>query len=64
MVSVFSALALVLSARLLLLLTLVGAFVLGWAAMREQTYLALGVMIAYTVLTVIPMVSLEMRGHK
>ena len=52
------AVALVLSLRLLLLLSLIGAFVLGYIAMQLQTWAALSIFVAYSMLTVIPLVAL------
>ncbi|MDE2104281.1 MAG: hypothetical protein KGL39_43995 [Patescibacteria group bacterium] len=49
----------VLAIRLLLLLTLCGGFVLAVMAMRSQTTIALGVMIAYSILVILPMVYLS-----
>ena len=54
----FRAIALVLSVRLLLLLSLIGAFVLGYNAMQSQTWLGLAVLTAYSALTIIPLVAL------
>jgi len=64
MVSVFSALAFALSARLLLLLALAGAFVLALMAMQSQSYQSIGILIAYALLIVGPMVYLEARGNR
>jgi hypothetical protein len=57
----FTGLAYALSARALLLLTLVGAFVLAVMAERNQTQASLFVLIAYALLTVIPVCILEVR---
>lgn len=57
------AISYVLSARALLLLTLVGAFVLGLEAMSWQTPMGLYVLIAWALLTVLPMVGLEVSGR-
>ena len=51
----------ILSARALLLLSLVGAFVLAVMAMEWQTFPALEVLIAYAILAVIPVAYLEAR---
>lgn len=64
MVSVFSVLAFALSARLLLLLALIGAFVLALMAMDRQTPLAAAILVAYALLTVAPLVYLELRGKR
>lgn len=57
------AIAMVLSARALLLLTLIGAFVLGLEAMSWQTAMGLYVLIGWCVLAVLPMVGLEVSGR-
>lgn len=57
------AISLILSARALLLLSLVGAFVLGLQAMSWQTPMGLYVLIAWALLTVLPMVGLEVSGR-
>ncbi len=51
----------ILSARALLLLSLLGAFVLAVMAMLWQTLPALEVLIAYAMLAVLPVVYLETR---
>lgn len=56
--SAFTGLGYALSARALLLLTLIGAFVL---AMRADGTSGIAVLIAYAVFTVIPVVILEVR---
>lgn len=58
LIAAFSALGYALSARALLLLTLVGAFVL---ALRAETAMGLMVLIAYCAATVVPVVVLEIR---
>ena len=50
-----------LSARALLLLSLLGAFVLATMAMMLQTTAALAVLIGYATFTVIPVAYLETR---
>jgi len=55
------AISLVLSARAILLLTLVGAFVLAASAMFDPTAMRLGILCAYCVLGVLPCVYLETR---
>lgn len=52
---------LALSARALLLLSLIGAFVLAMRVIDNQTPLALGVLVAYGCLTVLPFSYLEVR---
>lgn len=59
--SVIAASAAVLATRFLLLLSLVGAFVLALIAMQSSSWLTLGVLCAYAILIVIPMVYLETR---
>ena len=50
-----------LSARALLLLSLLGAFILATMAMTLQTTAALAVLIGYATFTVIPVAYLETR---
>jgi hypothetical protein len=57
----FTGLGYALSARALLLLSLIGAFVLALQAMSSQTLPALEVFIAYSLLTVAPVTILEIR---
>jgi len=64
MIAAFSGLGYALSARALLLLTLVGAFVLAVMAMQSQTNPALAVLIAYCLLTVVPVSYLEIMRRK
>lgn len=59
MVSVFSALAFALSARLLLLLALLGAFTLAFLAMRSQTPISVGILVSYCLLVIAPLIYLE-----
>ena len=63
-VTAFSALGYALSARALLLLSLVGAFVLSLMAITSQTTSALEVLIAYCCFTVIPVAYLEIRRRQ
>ena len=51
----------ILSARALLLTSLVGAFVLAVMAMTWQTLPALEVLVAYAILAVLPVAYLETR---
>lgn len=51
-----------LSTRALLLLSLIGAFVLAFQAMTLQTLPGLEVLVAYCLLTVVPVTILEIRG--
>lgn len=60
-VAAFSALGYALSARAILLLSLIGAFALAMRAMSSQTPASLYVTIAYCVLVVLPVVGLEIR---
>jgi hypothetical protein len=60
-VAAFKSVGYVLSARALLLLTLLGAFVLAVMAMAWQTPAALEVLIAYAILAVLPVTYLEAR---
>lgn len=59
----FTALGFALSARALLLLSLIFAFVLGLKAMDLQTPMALGILAAYCMFTVVPVAYLEVRKH-
>lgn len=52
------AIALILAVRLLLLLSLVGAFWLGCVAMNRGTWMALGILIAFAAFTVLPLTAL------
>jgi hypothetical protein len=58
---VYRLLGLALSARVLLLLAIIGAFVLALYAMREQTTESLLVLSAFVVGTVLPTTFLEVR---
>lgn len=60
-VAAFTALGYALSARALLLLSLIGAFVLAMRVIDNQTPLALGTLVAYGALTVLPFAYLEVR---
>lgn len=62
--SAFAAIGYALSARAILLLAIVGAFVLACMAMGSQTMASLYVLIAYALLAVIPVVALELRRRK
>lgn len=56
---VLSAVATLLAVRLLLLLALLGGFALAFMALQHGTYEAGGVLVAYAVLIVIPLIYLE-----
>lgn len=58
---VLAALAAVLGARLLLLLSVIGGFVL---ALQARDQLTAGVMIAYCILIVIPLVALDIVNRR
>jgi hypothetical protein len=60
-VTAFGGLAYALSARALLLLSLIGSFVLAFEAMRSQTLASLEILVAYSALTVLPVTYLEIR---
>jgi hypothetical protein len=62
--AVFRALGFALSARLLLLLSLIGAFVLGVEAMSMQTMMGLYVLAAYCCFTVLPVTYLEVSKRR
>ena len=55
------AITLVLSARAILLLSLIGAFILAIGAMYDPTMMRLGILCAYSLFAVIPCVWLELR---
>ena len=57
----FKALGFALSARMILLVALVGAFVLAIMALLAGTDTAIAVLIAYGILAVIPVAWLEIR---
>lgn len=59
----FQVFALILATRLMLLLTLAGAFVLALQAMEHQTYPAIIVLICYAVLIIAPLIYLEIRAR-
>jgi len=59
MLAMFQALGFALSARFILFAALVGGFVLAVMAMVDPSAMRLGVLVAYSVLCVIPMVALE-----
>jgi hypothetical protein len=61
LVAAFGALGYALSARALLFLALIGAFTLGVMAMLSGKPMSLAILAAYSILTVIPMVVLELR---
>jgi hypothetical protein len=64
LVAAFTALGYALSARMLLLLSLIGAFVLGVMAEWSAHILPLLVLIAYCLLTVLPVTALEVLGKR
>jgi hypothetical protein len=63
-VGVLSAVTSLLAARLLLLLSIGGAFVLAVMAMRDGGYAGLAVLISFCGLTVIPMTYLDVVTHR
>jgi hypothetical protein len=67
-VGVLGALASLLAARFLLLLSIGGAFVLAVMATRDASYVGLAILIAFCLLTVLPMTYLDVattrRGGK
>lgn len=63
-VTAFGALGYALSARALLLLALIGAFVLAVMSITTQTPASLYVLVAYCVFTVIPVAYLEVRRRQ
>ena len=63
-VGVLAAMTALLAARLLLLLSILGAFVLAVMAMRSESYAGLAVLIAYCGLAVLPLVYLDVVTHR
>jgi len=63
-VAAFAGLGYALSARGLLLLALIGAFVLSVMATLSQTLPSLYVLVAYCIFTVIPVAYLEVRRRQ
>lgn len=63
-ISAFVALGYVLSARMILLLSMIGAFALGALAMRDPTILRLLVLFVYACFTVVPIALLEAFGKR
>ena len=63
-VAAFAALGYAVSARLILLLSLVGAFSLAVMAVMSATVISLLILVAYSVLIVIPIVLLEAYGKR
>ena len=63
-VGVLTAVASLLAARLLLLLSIAGAFVLGLLASRSGSYVALATLVAFCCLTVLPMTYLDVQTHR
>jgi hypothetical protein len=63
-VGVLAALASLLAARLLLLLSIAGAFVLAVMAVRDGSYIGLAVLVAYCSLTLLPLVWLDVVTHR
>lgn len=64
MTAAFRALAMILAIRLQLLLVLIGAMVLSVMAMNEPSNLKLAVLATYSVLTIIPMVLLDVSARR
>jgi hypothetical protein len=58
----FQVFARIIAVRFLLFLSLIGAFVLALQAMEYQTIPAIAVLISYSLLTVAPLVGLELRN--
>ena len=63
-IAAFSGLGYALSARGLLLLSLIGAFILANKAIDNLSFSALAVLISYCLLTVIPVTYLEIRKYR
>jgi hypothetical protein len=60
-VSAFTGLGYALSARALLLLSLIGAFTLALVAVEQQSVMSLMVLVAYAAFAILPVVFLEVR---
>lgn len=63
-VGVLAALASLLAARLLLLLSIAGAFVLALLATRSESYPGLAILVAFCLLTVVPLTYLDVVTHR
>jgi hypothetical protein len=63
-IGALTAIASILAVRLLLLLAILGGFVIAVMALRDGGYQAAGVLVAYAVLILIPLVWLESRPRK
>ena len=61
---VFTALAAILAVKVFLLFAIIGAFVLAQAALPDQTYHGMWVLISYCALTILPLVWLDVCGKK
>lgn len=61
MLATMTALAMVLSARVLALLAVIGAFVLAVFAINEPSPLKLAVMLGFTVTVLVPAIGLYLR---
>jgi hypothetical protein len=64
LLAAFAALGFAVSARALVFLSLVGAFVLAVMAMMNQTMMSVVVLGLYCALTVLPLVFLELRAKR
>ena len=58
------AIGILLAVRFILLLSLCGAFALAVMAMQSQTYQAIGILVSFVALTVIPLVWLDRNGRR
>jgi len=63
-ITVITALSKILAIRLYLFFTLIGAFILGQNALDKGTWIALTVVVAYGMLTVLPLCILDDRLHR
>lgn len=63
-IAVIHTLTKILAVRLYLFFVLIGAFVLADIALDKGTYIALAILVAYAVLTVIPLCILDDRLHR
>lgn len=63
-ISIINVLAKILAVRLYLFFALIGAFVLGLIALDKGSYVALAILIAYGLLTVVPLCILDDRLHR
>jgi len=64
MVGTFQAIGMILAVRVILLLSVCGAFSLAIIAMQSQTNQAIGILVSFVALTVLPLVWLDRNGRR